>query len=446
TVAHEAAALVRNLAEVPLAVASRTLSERSSLNARRSGHQSNTHLAANAAGAGLGRTRETIEAGSLLEEDAASGDGAGAGLGDGTGSEGEAGGPGGGAGPRYRHVAAAFGAGRLSSEQGALLKRTLDALGDAAFEVEQDLLAKALRMSLGDLRRVCRTLRARRDPDAVAEREKQQYADRFVAVSEDSDGMVRVTARLDPASAAPVTAWLDAQTKDAYQRRREQDPAMADVRSRGQIQADAFVMLFNHGLDCEAPTSGVKTVVVVRLDAQAMRDGLGFGECEQTAAPISAGRLRRMAVDAGILPLTLGGESEVLDVGREKRLFTKPQRHALVERDGGCAFCHAPPAWCAAHHLRWWSHGGRTDLSNGILLCTTCHHRIHDDGWEIRIRDGKVWFTPPAAVDQARTPRLGGRAALEVATAGRDDASAGRDLAIAGRDLATTSRATTLVP
>ncbi|WP_296667994.1 hypothetical protein, partial [Demequina sp.] len=40
TVAHEAAALVRNLAEVPLAVASRTLSERSSLNARRSGHQS----------------------------------------------------------------------------------------------------------------------------------------------------------------------------------------------------------------------------------------------------------------------------------------------------------------------------------------------------------------------------------------------------------------------
>ena len=71
-----------------------------------------------------------------------------------------------------------------------------------------------------------------------------------------------------------------------------------------------------------------------------------------------------------------------------------------------------------AHHLDWWQRdAGPTDLSNGVLLCESCHHRIHDNGWEIRI-DGtsvlsKVWFIPPRHVDPARTPRLGGRARFD---------------------------------
>jgi hypothetical protein len=54
-----------------------------------------------------------------------------------------------------------------------------------------------------------------------------------------------------------------------------------------------------------------------------------------------------------------------------------------------------------------------------VLLCESCHHRIHDNGWEIRI-DGsgvasKVWFIPPPYVDAARTPRLGGLARYTLA-------------------------------
>ncbi|WP_258567135.1 HNH endonuclease [Microbacterium sp. Se5.02b] len=73
-----------------------------------------------------------------------------------------------------------------------------------------------------------------------------------------------------------------------------------------------------------------------------------------------------------------------------------------------------------AHHIRWWKRDrGPTDLSNGVLLCETCHHRIHDNGWEIRVDGGggcgRVWFVPPAAVDSARVPRLGGRARFDIA-------------------------------
>ncbi len=110
----------------------------------------------------------------------------------------------------------------------------------------------------------------------------------------------------------------------------------------------------------------------------------------------------------------LGGDSEILDWGRQRRLFTRAQRLALTERDGGCAMCGVPPGHAKVHHIRWWARDrGPTDLANGVLLCESCHHRIHDNGWNIRI-DGtgvgaRVWFIPPAHVDPHHTPRLGGR-------------------------------------
>lgn len=46
-------------------------------------------------------------------------------------------------------------------------------------------------------------------------------------------------------------------------------------------------------------------------------------------------------------------------------------RGRLAVRDGGCSFpnCDRPLAWCEAHHLRHWLHGGPTDLANLALLC-----------------------------------------------------------------------------
>ena len=53
------------------------------------------------------------------------------------------------------------------------------------------------------------------------------------------------------------------------------------------------------------------------------------------------------------------------------------------------------------------------------LRCESCHHRIHDNQWDIRIEGvgtkARVWFIPPPHVDPTQTPRLGGRARYDYA-------------------------------
>ncbi|MDL5352337.1 hypothetical protein [Microbacterium sp. zg-YB36] len=53
-----------------------------------------------------------------------------------------------------------------------------------------------------------------------------------------------------------------------------------------------------------------------------------------------------MAAGGGVIPCVLGRQSEILDWGPKKRLFTKAQKLALIERDGGCAdVWFIPPRW-----------------------------------------------------------------------------------------------------
>lgn len=119
------------------------------------------------------------------------------------------------------------------------------------------------------------------------------------------------------------------------------------------------------------------------------------------------GFFRQMLCHAKIIPVVLGGEGQVLDVGRDQRLFTTHQRRALVARDGGCAApgCTAPSTWCEAHHVLPWEHDGNTAVNNGVLLCNAHHQSVHLGEWSIRIEDGVPWFVPAPYIDPDQTPR-----------------------------------------
>jgi hypothetical protein len=110
--------------------------------------------------------------------------------------------------------------------------------------------------------------------------------------------------------------------------------------------------------------------------------------------------VRKLACDAGIIPVVVGGHGEILDVGREQRLFSKGQVRALWLRDGHCSFpgCDAPAAWCDAHHLVHWIDGGLTDLGNAALLCGRHHTIVHRDRLAGTVTEqGVVWDLRPGS-------------------------------------------------
>ena len=156
-------------------------------------------------------------------------------------------------------------------------------------------------------------------------------------------------------------------------------PVIDDDRTIPQLQADALATLARHTLGCtQTSTPLAKTTVIVRMGLETLVDGIGHASIDGLDQPISATTARRLAADAEVIPAVLGGERVPLDLGRATRLFTKAQRLALGERDGGCASCGQNIGYVEAHHIRWRQcDAGPTDLANGVLLCSFCHHRVH---------------------------------------------------------------------
>ena len=111
---------------------------------------------------------------------------------------------------------------------------------------------------------------------------------------------------------------------------------------------------------------------------------------------------RKIACDAGILPVVLSKAGQVLDLGRRFRLFTSAQARALWLRDRGCTFpdCSVPATWCDAHRLWHWADGGPTDLTNAALLCGRHHTIVHKKGYHAQLtHDGVHWDLTPGAYD-----------------------------------------------
>jgi hypothetical protein len=298
-------------------------------------------------------------------------------------------------------VAKAFAAGEISLEHVAVVSKLAGTVGaEALAEYESILLELARSAPPVKLRVACEHLRQLLDPDGDGDEAARQRRRRYLAAGRTVDGMVHLQGLLDAASGDVVVTALRAAMPV---------PAEYEERTPAQRRADALTDICAGWLAAgEAPTSGgVRPQVHVTASLQALRSGhpLGLPSDGETVAmrrvadaarrpllgdvpvladglPIPAGEARRLACDAAVIPVVLGGDSEPLDVGRQTRVVPVGLRRALNLRDGGCRFagCDRPASWCDAHHIRHWADGGPTSLGNVILLCAAHHTLIHE-GW-----------------------------------------------------------------
>jgi hypothetical protein len=242
----------------------------------------------------------------------------------------------------------------------------------------------------------------RGEADAMRREEERARIGRAFTLTPAGDGRTRVTGWLDAEAAATVTAALDPLC----------NPRLSDAedqRTATQRRADALLEVCQLALrgDTLPDHGGQRPQLVVTMPFDVLTGQLGTGLLD-TGEVLSAAQVRRLACDAGIIPAVLGGDGQVLDVGRSRRLFTGAVRRALVLRDGGCVFpgCDRPVRWCEAHHIRPASSGGLTSVDNGALLCGRHHRAVHHDGWQIRLgHDQRPEFIPPSHVDPERRPR-----------------------------------------
>lgn len=147
-------------------------------------------------------------------------------------------------------------------------------------------------------------------------------------------------------------------------------------------------------LDSQAERLGsLLGAIPASMDVKAL-NGLEPAKLDDGSA-LSMSQLARLLCDSSIARVVLSATGEVLDVGREKRLFTPAQTRAVVARDRTCRYpgCSDTLAHGQIHHALPWQAGGKTNLANAILLCWHHHALVHRDMISIRHHDGGFVFT-----------------------------------------------------
>ena len=275
-------------------------------------------------------------------------------------------------------------------------------------------------------RRLAMEARATERDDGMDRLERQRRTT-GLRVWTDGEGMWRFDGRFDPLSGAQLDARLEATVQALFAEAVPDTCPTDPVLKQQHLRALAFGRLVLDGGGVggsRGPGTGRPELIVV-VDTS-VSDGAG-GPAVDWGIPVEVpGRMLAEMIDRSGGPdgdLGRAGAADVhavvvrngvvlhapgeLDLGRSTRLANRAQRRALRALYATCAVpgCSVRYSRCKLHHVEWWRHGGRTDLSNLLPLCSRHHSKVHDHGWivelgpnrelTIRFPDGTVRNTGP---------------------------------------------------
>lgn len=240
------------------------------------------------------------------------------------------------------------------------------------------------------------------DPDGVLPNSERQRDLRSARLWQRRDGIWRLEMYSPPESGSALKSVVDAyespRTKVAFTEDEAADGAAEgtpegevidlDDRTPQQKRHDIIISIIEaHAASGDAPVAGGEVPRLVFNGSIEAFDAYQQNQdhpdrvltIEHTGAIVPIETVDRLLCNAVVQRAVFDGKGHLLELGREQRTFNRAQRRALAVKYGGCATpgCRMPVAWTEAHHVVWWQHGGPTDVENGILLCSHCHHEVH---------------------------------------------------------------------
>ena len=243
----------------------------------------------------------------------------------------------------------------------------------------------------------------RPDGDGADKRYERQRRLREAVRFETEDGLAAILLKGDDETIDATWKRWQQQAKALFNQDGGRDlPANKHPRTRKQRLFDAATA--NSGPTSTSSSNTATIYIWQTLDdflAGSSRAHFGDGRTVPTSV------FDRYRCSATLINILFDQDGELLYTGRQKRFATQAQIRGLIARDKGCVRCGADPAECEAHHLIPWNAPaqGKTDITNLALVCTDCHHYIHDTKQTLhRDRHGK-WKLRPATPNETPPPR-----------------------------------------
>jgi hypothetical protein len=319
--------------------------------------------------------------------------------------------------------------GRLSYSQVRAISRVPH---EGEYQVVDDLIQLALSGTAAQLELVARGMRTVEHNGAAGDGD---VPDESVRHDWTSQSQWQLNARLNPERGALVQSALD-------QIARAEGVAAADALTR---MAEIAIAAINDTKRPPRPLRGdERAAVVIHMQATDAARAISpprSAERGRAVAQIEGGPglpravAERLLCSGRIRTVVHDELGNICNVGRARRTVTDRQFRALLARDRHCTHpgCTSK-AGVEAHHVKRWIDGGRTELTNLVLLCERHHHALHDGAFEItplgrqkfrfQRNNGRVllervdpsavdvlhdpWSDAPAIPDDAATPRWRG--------------------------------------
>jgi len=272
---------------------------------------------------------------------------------------------------------------RLDSGQQASLLSDAPRLLAIAAHSTPDEFARALR---AEERRLA-------TDDGVSRLERQRNAVRLHRRTDMQSGMHIFTLTVDPVTGLMLHNKINGATEALFHNKTPEGCPGDPIEKQAFLRAHALLnMIDGNGIRLGRP----EIVVVVDTtspDAATSEPAVDWGLPVEIPHRIlcdlfNVADVHTIVVRNGVV-LHAPGE---LDLGRSTRLANRAQRRALRAVYSTCAIpgCGARFDLCKLHHVRWWRHGGATDLNNLLPICVRHHSAVHAGTLQLSLADDRT--------------------------------------------------------